>query len=506
MIWLFLLPLAHALGESADIELLHPSLAPEGMPGVDTAAVEGFGHLRMVLFSQYVRDPLVLYAEDEDRGAVVAQRLTSTLGIRLDLSRRTVAQLSLPVMGQWGSEHPEDTGSVFGTGDPRLGLRLRLVQQNRWSIGASGDVYVPVGTQLSWMAEQSPRLQVGVLASWESTVVDVMANTHVRTRQPVVTDRDFTLGSDWSTSLGSRLWIWPERLNLGAVLLSRTALNAPFAPGAETATELLSVVQFHPNATIQWDFGVGKGLAQGAGTSEFRAFTGITKTRRPPPPAPIPPPVIQITEIPEPIDVEIITETAWEPEELARVEEQRIIIRDPIQFEYNTANILPQSIPTLHYVAELMNEDWRIGHVVIEGHASEEGSYEYNYELSALRARSIWEELQRAAVHPDRVSYRGMGEVLPVSTGEDEASLASNRRVEFHVVRQIADDAQDVEYRPVEQRPWNGDSADLQTPQPEPAPQPEEDTIDLEQFQDTEDEGLIESNVPQDAPSPGQRP
>ena len=40
------------------------------------------------------------------------------------------------------------------------------------------------------------------------------------------------------------------------------------------------------------------------------------------------------------------------------------------------------SIPTLQFVAKLMNQNARLGHVVIEGHASEEGTFVYNYDLS----------------------------------------------------------------------------------------------------------------------------
>ena len=82
----------------------------------------------------------------------------------------------------------------------------------------------------------------------------------------------------------------------------------------------------------------------------------------------------------------------------------------------------------------------QIGHVVIEGHASEEGSHQYNYDLSNLRARAIFKALAEAGVHPDRMSHRGYGEALPKNLGEDEAALAENRRVEFHIIRQDAPD------------------------------------------------------------------
>lgn len=494
---------ALALGESADIELIRPVYAPYSLPGIDTPVIREFGHLRLGTFSQYTRDPLVLYADSQDQGAVVAQRLSTSLGGSLDLGERAALRFSLPLAGQWGSENPDDTGSALGLGDANLGFRLGFYQSARVKLGARADASLPIGTRRSWLGEERPRLFLGGLFLVSAGPLDILADVGLVARTAVDTARDFTLANEMTANVGARYWVWPEQLALGTALISRTGLANPFRTGAETSTEILTTMQWDPEGPLQWETGVGKGLAQGYGTSEFRAFVAATYVRMKPSPIAAPPPTVTITEAPEPIDVEEIAEQPWEPEELARIEEKQIIIRDPLKFEYNTARILPESIPTLRYVAQLMNGDWRIGHVVIEGHASEEGSFAYNYELSALRARSIWEELQRAGVHPDRLSYRGMGEVLPRSGGLDEASLASNRRVEFHVVRQYAPSEQDPNYRPVEQAPWDGESVELQAPVRErdagDGPQ-----LDAGQFieDDAEDEPIDESLFEDLEPSP----
>jgi outer membrane protein OmpA-like peptidoglycan-associated protein len=160
----------------------------------------------------------------------------------------------------------------------------------------------------------------------------------------------------------------------------------------------------------------------------------------------------------------LTVEKKWKEGELARVEDEAIVIRDPIQFEFNTANILPESLPTLHFVAKLMNENARLGHVVIEGHASEEGTYIYNYDLSIRRARSIWEEVITAGVHPARLSYRGMGEVVPRKQGADEATLAKNRRVDFHIIHRYNELDVLPEYPEDIRLPWSGQAAKVKTP------------------------------------------
>jgi outer membrane protein OmpA-like peptidoglycan-associated protein len=144
----------------------------------------------------------------------------------------------------------------------------------------------------------------------------------------------------------------------------------------------------------------------------------------------------------------------WVVGQLARVEANQIVIRDPIQFEKGTARILPESRPILQQVAGLLQDHPRIVHLVIEGHASEEGDHNFNYDLSIERARSIWEQLVRAEVHPDRLSYRGMGEVVPVTVGADESALAVNRRVEFRITAQQHPLDPDPVYRTIPVLPW----------------------------------------------------
>ncbi|RME23542.1 MAG: OmpA family protein, partial [Deltaproteobacteria bacterium] len=162
----------------------------------------------------------------------------------------------------------------------------------------------------------------------------------------------------------------------------------------------------------------------------------------------------------------------WEEGELARVEQDRIEIRQPIRFAYGTDRIEADSLPILREVAEVLKTNPAIGQIIIEGHASAEGGFTYNYELSILRARAVWEALVDLGVHPLRMAYRGMGEVMPVSgvddAGAPEAELARNRRVEFHIAHwRTADDPPlPAGTLPL---PWSGEPRQFPAP-PEPAP------------------------------------
>ena len=140
---------------------------------------------------------------------------------------------------------------------------------------------------------------------------------------------------------------------------------------------------------------------------------------------------------------------------LAKVEGDRIVIRDPIRFVFAKDEVLPESLPILADVARVLADNPRILYVVVEGHASEEGSFEYNYALSTARARAIYRVLIEVGVHPDRLGYRAMGEVAPENLGTDEVGLAANRRVLFRIERQLTSDMPPPSWEPVPV-PWTG--------------------------------------------------
>jgi outer membrane protein OmpA-like peptidoglycan-associated protein len=270
--------------------------------------------------------------------------------------------------------------------------------------------------------------------------------------------------------------------------MSRGGVSHLGESGGENGSEVLGGIQLlRKDGSGQLDFGVGKGLADGVGTTAFRTFVAYTwirpPTRREPPPEPVvieepppePPPILIEPDIEEPPP-----EPEWEPEEVAKVVRDQIVIRDPIQFVFAEDTILPESLETLEAIAEILHEHAEIEHLVIEGHASEEGSYEYNYDLSNLRARAIWKELMRNGVHPDRISYRGMGEVVPKDEGTDEESLATNRRVEFHIIDWIEGDEEYPDFPDSFRLPWSGDSVETVHPIRPPEPPEQEDKEEVE--------------------------
>jgi len=505
---LLLLGLAHAQGISADVELLRPSWSLGALPGIDSPWIEEAGTLRGGGFTQYSRDPLVLYENEEETGAVISHRATLTLGASWDIGRVASARLSLPSAIQWGTDVPEFSREGPVLGDATAGLRLRVAPpRDVFTPALRADLVLPTSTSQAWMGEDLPRGILGGLFASKLGPFDLLADIGLIVRPTIPTGSAFALGSELAPNLGVRYHLWPERVALHVSTLNRLGLERLLRGGAENSAELVTGMQLQPTREVQWDIAVGKGLSDGYGTSEFRLVAAATYIRRPPAPETAPP--IRIVEVPDtgPQDVilpppEEEEDYIWQEEELARVEGERIVIRDPIQFEFNTERILPESIPTLVYVGGLLNDNWQILHLLIEGHASEEGSHAYNYDLSIRRARAIWEELIRAEVHPDRMSYRGMGETVPRAKGEDEVSLATNRRVEFKIIHQLSGDERPETYRPEVRLPWSGDDATITNPEapppsdPKPVrPPPDPDApLDVDQFLEEQD-GELDSDV-----------
>lgn len=130
-------------------------------------------------------------------------------------------------------------------------------------------------------------------------------------------------------------------------------------------------------------------------------------------------------------DVEVHAAAAGD---ITRNEAQRpgraSVLSLPIQFSFDSAEILPSARAQLDALAEgvqLLPESTR---VVIEGHTDAAGSAEYNQQLSLRRAQSVKRYL--AAVHgiePSRLRTMGLGEYAPLVGMAPNAS--ENRRVQF---------------------------------------------------------------------------
>lgn len=454
-----LLFVAAALAEGLplDVELARPALAPEGTLGQDTPWTHPPGVPRFAAVVQAQQNPVVLYADGDYAGAAVASRTLVQLGGRWSPLKRGDLSVAIPFASQEGGVLPGSASGV-AMGDIEIAARYRFLGDQGSALAIRADVALPTGDTKAWMGEGTVRPGGALLGALALGPFAVLGEVGGRYSPTAVADLGIVGGSSLTTNAAVR-WS-PGRISVGLGYLGRVRLAAG-AGARDHASALVASVSFRAPKGVTVDLGGGPGLGGGVGASSLRGYFGLSWVPDFPPPPPRPPKTSArdlappAEEVPDQVVVPAPAVPGWAEGQLAKVEGDRIVIRDPIRFVFDKDEVLPESLPILADVARVMAENPRITYLVIEGHASEEGTFEYNYALSTARARTVFRVLVESGVHPDRIGYRAMGEVVPEVQGTDEASLARNRRVLFRIERQLANDEPAPEWSPVPV-PWTG--------------------------------------------------
>ena len=456
---------ALAAGLPLDVELARPALAPGGTLGQDTPWTQPPGLPRIAASIQAEQNPVVVYSNGDYAGAAVTSRSLFQVGTRWSPVRRLDLSLALPFAWQEGGEFP-GSADGFALGDVEVAARYRLLgDDGKHAFAVRADVALPSAGTDTWMGEGTVRPGGALLGALVFGPISVLGEAGFRygaATLPDGYDDSFALTPGSSLLTNAAVKWSHQRLGVGFGYLGRVRLAAG-AGARDHASALVASVSIKAPQGITVDVGGGPGLGGGAGASSLRAFLGLSWQPEPFKPAPRPvsktalelaPPV---EEVPDLVIRPIPAPPApgWAEGELAKVEGDRIVIRDPIRFVFAKDEVLPESLPILADVARVLADNPRILYVVVEGHASEEGSFEYNYALSTARARAIYRVLIEVGVHPDRIGYRAMGEVAPENLGTDEVALAGNRRVLFRIERQLTSDMPPPSWEPVPV-PWTG--------------------------------------------------
>ncbi len=100
-----------------------------------------------------------------------------------------------------------------------------------------------------------------------------------------------------------------------------------------------------------------------------------------------------------------------------------------IYFMYNSSQVQDEFVSVIQAHAQYLvaNPGQRI---ILEGHADERGSREYNIALGEQRAKSVTRMMEVQGVSPGQVEVVSYGEEKPAAMELDEAAWQLNRRVE----------------------------------------------------------------------------
>jgi peptidoglycan-associated lipoprotein len=105
-----------------------------------------------------------------------------------------------------------------------------------------------------------------------------------------------------------------------------------------------------------------------------------------------------------------------------------------IRYDFDSSSVREGERNTLK-----ANGQWLLANpktnVVIEGHADDRGTNEYNMALGERRAKSAFDFLRSLGVPAQQMSTISYGEELPLDQGRTEDAWAKNRRAHFATKR-----------------------------------------------------------------------
>lgn len=113
-------------------------------------------------------------------------------------------------------------------------------------------------------------------------------------------------------------------------------------------------------------------------------------------------------------------------------EGNRTVLRN-VFFQTDKYQLEPESFPELDKLFDFLKDNPGI-RVEIGGHTDDQGTTEYNLELSRKRAQSVYEYLLNKGSNGSKITFKGFGETQPVSSNETEEGRALNRRTEITIL------------------------------------------------------------------------
>jgi peptidoglycan-associated lipoprotein len=119
------------------------------------------------------------------------------------------------------------------------------------------------------------------------------------------------------------------------------------------------------------------------------------------------------------------------PAEVQMSEAERVALATTVfYFNFDSAELSSQDRATLVYHAVRVKGNTDLA-IRLEGHASEEGTREYNLTLGERRANAVAMFLMANGVARSQIEVVSYGEERPADTGTTESARAKNRRVEI---------------------------------------------------------------------------
>lgn len=118
---------------------------------------------------------------------------------------------------------------------------------------------------------------------------------------------------------------------------------------------------------------------------------------------------------------------AAEIEEQQRQELEKLRVEHIVYFDFDTSTVSSEFSAILDAHAKFLNQRSNTK-VLVEGHADERGTPEYNIALGERRAKAVVTYLENMGVSSSQISVVSYGEEKPMIKDRSESAFAKNRR------------------------------------------------------------------------------
>lgn len=258
--------------------------------------------LRASLWLDYAARSLVLLRSDlPGPTAVIAHRASAQIGISASILNRLALGLTLPATLAQAGETTPLTRILGGLAtsalsDFRISAKLSLLDQQRFAVDAAvfGELMLPTATARGFAGDEAVSGAALALLERRFGAVRLLGNIGVRFRpRRELVDWVSEHQLDLRAGVGFNLQRFGLELpvELMGEVLSRAAVDAPFARMVQTPVEFDAGVKWMPSPSWEINGGLGTRMSGGVGAPAFRVFFGIAFlpfNQQPPAPTSIP--------------------------------------------------------------------------------------------------------------------------------------------------------------------------------------------------------------------------
>lgn len=318
---------------------------------------------------------------------------------------------------------------VTAMGDVRLNAKAQLNDSKDPVVfSLIPEARLPTGDTKRFVSDSSAGFGVllAIEKRWESLSV-VLNGGYRSAPDAVYQDLDysqrFPLGVGIAIPVSTK---WSINADFGGAIAGPTRYQNP--------TELYGGLNFHPEQHYAMFAGLSTGHLNGVSAIDYRVQAGFR--------------IIGITgkekeaPLPEPMPIAEPNAPPPPPQKVVRYTTREIQVLEEVKFKHDSSELTPRAKEILDEVADVIKEYRKnIKKLEIQGHTNWIGSYAYNDRLSDRRAASVKRYLIRRKIPTTLLVSKGYGKRVPKKYPKgtsEEARLAGDRRVEFHILESKA--------------------------------------------------------------------